>query len=105
MTTKLDEQVSGAERYSAKVKRGAIAIVDSRGLTVTVVARELGVSPESLRNWYRQAKVDRGDGRSGKVSSAECEELKRLRKQNAEQAKTIEALRKAALFVAKESDR
>ncbi|WP_406163635.1 hypothetical protein OG298_01120 [Streptomyces sp. NBC_01005] len=36
---------------------------------------------------------------------AEREELKRLRRQNAEQAKTIEVLRKAAVYFAKESDR
>ncbi|WP_406726949.1 transposase [Streptomyces sp. GD-15H] len=93
------------KRYTAEFKRDAIALVDSTGRTVTEVARELGVSPESLRNWHRQAKVDRGEGRPGELTSAEREELKRLRKQNAEQAKTIEVLRKAAVFFAKESDR
>ncbi|GAA2651987.1 transposase [Streptomyces lunalinharesii] len=93
------------KRYTAEFKRDAIALVDSTGRTVTEVARELGVSPESLRNWYRQAKADRGEGRPGDLSSAEREELRRLRKQNAEQAKTIEVLRKAAVFFAKESDR
>ncbi|MGW7386353.1 transposase [Streptomyces sp. NPDC054794] len=93
------------KRYTAEFKRDAIALVDSTGRTVTEVARELGVSPESLRNWYRQAKVDQGEGRPGELTSAEREELKRLRKQNAEQAKTIEVLRKAAVFFAKESDR
>ncbi|WP_081236661.1 transposase [Streptomyces viridosporus] len=93
------------KRYTAEFKRDAIALVDSTGRTVTEVARELGVSPESLRNWYRQTKVDRGEGRPGELTSAEREELKRLRKQSAEQAKTIEVLRKAAVFFAKESDR
>ncbi|MFE0378249.1 transposase [Streptomyces inhibens] len=69
------------------------------------VARELGISPESLRGWYRQAKADRGEGQAGELTTAEHEELKRLRRQNAEQAKTIEVLRKAAVFFAKESDR
>jgi transposase len=92
-------------RYTAEFKRDAIALVDSAGRTVTEVARELGVSPESLRNWYHRAKVDRGEGRPGELTSAEREELRRLRKQNAEQAKTIEVLRKAAVFFAKESDR
>ena len=47
------------KRYTAEFKRDAIALVDSTGRTVTEVARELGVSPESLRNWYRQAKLVR----------------------------------------------
>ncbi|WP_405770627.1 transposase [Actinacidiphila glaucinigra] len=40
------------KRYSEEFKR-AIALVDSSGKTVTAVARELGISSESLRGWYR----------------------------------------------------
>ncbi|MGW5974735.1 transposase [Streptomyces sp. NPDC055186] len=36
------------KRYTAEFKRDAITLVDSVGRTVTEVARELGVSPESL---------------------------------------------------------
>ncbi|MFH9016534.1 transposase [Streptomyces sp. NPDC017943] len=93
------------KRYTAEFKQDAIALVDSTGRTETEVARELGVSPESLRGWYRRAKADRGEGRPGEQTSAEREELKRLRKLAAEQARTIEVLRKAAVFFAKESDR
>jgi transposase len=93
------------KRYTAEFKRDAVALVDSTGRTVTEVARELGVSPESLRGWYRQAKAARGEGRPGELTTAERDELERLRRQNAEQAKTIEVLRKAAVFFAKESDR
>ncbi|MFB7216626.1 transposase [Streptomyces sp. NPDC056255] len=94
------------KRYTAEFKRDAVALVDSTGKTVTAVARELGISSESLRGWYRQAKADRGEGAPpGELTTAEREELKRLRRQNAEQAKTIEVLRKAAVFFAKESDR
>ncbi|MFI5706040.1 transposase [Streptomyces xanthochromogenes] len=93
------------KRYSEEFKRDAIVLVDSTGKTVTAVARDLGISSESLRGWYRQAKTDRGEGRPGELTMAEREELKRLRKLAAEQAKTIEVLRKAAVFFAKESDR
>ncbi|WP_327293562.1 MULTISPECIES: transposase [unclassified Streptomyces] len=91
------------KRYTEEFKRDAIALVDSSGMTVTAVARELG--SESLRGWYRRAKADRGEGAPGELTTAEREELKRLRRQNTEQAKTIEVLRKAAVFFAKESDR
>ncbi|MDX2565417.1 transposase [Streptomyces sp. TX20-6-3] len=93
------------KRYTAVFKRDAVALVDSTGRTVTEVARELGVSAESLRGWYKRAKADRGEGRPGELTTAEREELKRLRKLAAEQARTIEVLRKAAVFFAKESDR
>ncbi|WP_172388188.1 transposase [Streptomyces sp. MNP-20] len=69
-------------RYFDEFKRNAIALVDPSGETVTAIVRKLGIGPESLRGWYRQAKDDRG------------EELKRLRRQNAEQARTIAVLRK-----------
>ena len=64
--------------------------MDSSGKTVTAVARELGISSESLRGWYRRAKADRGEGESGELTSAEREELKRLRKEAREQQQTIE---------------
>ncbi|MFD3537678.1 transposase [Streptomyces sp. NPDC058664] len=93
------------KRYTAEFKRDAVTLVDSSGRTVTEVARELGVSPESPRGWYKRAKADRGEGRPGELTIVEREELKRLRKLAAEQARTIEVLRKAAVFFAKESDR
>ncbi|MGW6754931.1 transposase [Streptomyces sp. NPDC055006] len=87
------------KRYTEEFKRDAIALVDSSGKTVTAVARDLGISSESLRGWYRRAKADRGEGAPGELTTAEREELRRLRRQNVEQAKTIEVLRKAAVFV------
>ncbi|EFK97978.1 MULTISPECIES: transposase [Streptomyces] len=39
------------KRYTEEFKRDAIALVDSSGKTVTAVARELGISSESLRGW------------------------------------------------------
>jgi transposase len=69
------------------------------------VARELGISSESLRGWYRNAKTDRGEGETGELTSAEREELKRLRKENREQQQTIEILKKATAFFVKENDR
>ncbi|MFE0654686.1 transposase [Streptomyces sp. NPDC059534] len=38
------------KRYAAEYERDAIALVRSSGRTVAEVARELGVSLESLRN-------------------------------------------------------
>lgn len=99
------------KRYSEEFKRDAIALVASSGRTVTEVARELGISSESLRGWVKKsngagqaaagASVAVGSG----LDTAEREELKRLRKLAADQAKTIEILKKATAFFAKESDR
>jgi transposase-like protein len=49
-----------SKRYTAEFKRDAIALVrSSPHRNVTEIARELGVSPEGLRGWVKQAKVDR----------------------------------------------
>jgi transposase len=94
-----------SRRYTEEFKRDAVALVRSSGRTVTEVARELGVSAEGLRNWVRQDQADRGQGTPGELTSAEREELRRLRRHNREQAETIEVPRKAAVFFAKGSDR
>ncbi|MGY5036199.1 transposase [Streptomyces sp. 900116325] len=92
-------------RYTEEFKRDAVALVRSSGKTVTEVARDVGVSAEGVRNWVKQDAIERGQGAPGEPASAEREELCRLRRQNREQAETIEVLRKAAVFFAKESDR
>lgn len=43
------------KRYSEEFKRDAVALVASSGRTATEAARELGVSPESLRGWVKKA--------------------------------------------------
>ncbi|WP_331755668.1 transposase [Streptomyces sp. NBC_01643] len=96
-------------RYSDEYKRDAIELVRSSGRTVTEVARELGISSESLRGWVKKARAaqeaEAGAGLSGPGGDTRDVELKRLRKLTAEQAKTIEILKKATAFFVKESDR
>ncbi|MFK4272898.1 transposase [Streptomyces milbemycinicus] len=94
-----------SKRYSEEFKRDAIALARSSDKTITEVARDLGVSPESLRGWVKRDRIDRGEDRPGELTGTEREELARLRKQNIEQQKTIEILKKAAAFFAQDSDR
>lgn len=73
--------------------RGRLGVVSEK--TVTEVARDLGVSPEGLRGWMKQAKADRGEGPAGALTTAEREELVRLRRKVREQEATIEVPGKA----------
>jgi transposase len=59
---------------TAEFKRDAVALVrSSPHRNVTEIARELGVSPEGLRGWAKQARVDRGEGPAGALTSDERE--------------------------------
>jgi transposase len=94
-----------SKRYMAEFKRDAVALALSSEKTVTGVARDLGVSPEGLRGWVKQAKIDRGEGPAGSLTAAEREELVRLRRKVREQEATIEVLGKATAFFAQDKMR
>jgi len=69
---------------------------------VPQLAKDLGVSENTLRNWSRQADVDAGE-REG-LTSEQLEELRRLRRENRTLQMEREVLKKAAAFFARESE-
>ncbi len=66
------------------------------------VARQLGIGAESVRRWYRQSEVDSGL-RAG-VTSAEAEEIKKLKAENRRLREDVAILRAATSFFAGELD-
>jgi transposase len=88
--------------YPPEFRREAVALLKSSGKSVPQLAAELGVSPQSLRNWARQIDVD--EGKAAGLSSDEREELRRLRRELRTVIEEREILKKAAAFFAKESE-
>jgi transposase len=67
------------------------------------LAEQLGVHHEALRNWIRQDEANRGE-RTDRPTTAEVEELRRLRRENTELRRANEILKAASAFFAQEMD-
>jgi len=90
-------------KYSAELRRRAVDEVLVRERKIAEVADSLGItSPETLRKWVRQAEADRGLRVA--PTSEELAEIKRLRKEVADQQRTIEILKAATTFFVREAD-
>jgi transposase len=97
--------------YPKELRERAVRLVlETKGeyptefTAIVSIARKLGIgSPETLRKWVRRAEVDAGQ-RPG-VTTAESEQVKALRRENAELRRANEILKSASAFFAAELDR
>lgn len=97
-------------RYPAELRERAVRLVretaaeqGERHGAVGKVARQLGIGPESLRHWVRQAEVDQGE-RPG-LTAEERTRVKELERENRELRRANEILKSAAVFFGAELDR
>ena len=67
--------------YPSEFRAEAVRLARSKQQPVARTARDLGVSYETLRHWIKQAELDQGLRTDG-LTSAEREELTRLRREN-----------------------
>src|SRR5690242_12358920 len=89
--------------FTTEFKAGAVRLVREGGKSVPTVARELDLTETALRSWVRQAEVDAGRGAAGALTSAEREELGRLRRETRTLRMERDILKKATAFFAKEN--
>lgn len=87
--------------FTEDYKAGAVRLVLDEGKTVAAAARDLGLTESSLRNWVEQARADRTKGRTG-LTTAEREELGRLRKEVRELRMERDLLKKVSALFAKD---
>ena len=67
--------------YPPEFRAEAIRLARTSGKAHAQIARELGITGESLRLWLKQADLDEGKRRDG-LTSDEQEELRRLRREH-----------------------
>ncbi len=98
-------------RYAPEVRERAVRLVcdqqreyASEWAAISSIASKIGCTPETLRQWVRQA--ERDQGRRAGLPSADRAQLRELQRENRELKRANEILRKAAAFFAQaERDR
>jgi transposase len=96
-------------RYDTSTKAKAVRLVrdhagdyPSEYAAITAVAGRLGMSPETLRLWIRQDEID--SGKAPGMTTEESKEVRELKRKVRELEETIEILKAAAGFFARECD-
>ncbi|MBB4935142.1 transposase [Lipingzhangella halophila] len=88
-------------KYPQELRERAVRLALESERPIAQIAADLGIHREALRTWVRQAQADTGK-RPEQLSTAEREELKRLRKENSELKRANEILTSASAFFAAE---
>ena len=91
-------------KYSDELRERAVRFYFESNRPIAHVARDLGIHKEALRQWVRQAEADRGVRRD-LLKTDEREELKKLRKENAELRRANAILKDDACFSRRSSTR
>lgn len=89
------------KRYAPEYRQRMVELVRA-GRKAEELAREFETTSTSMRNWVAQADRDEGRRRDG-LTSAEREELSRLRRENRILREEREILSKAAAWFARET--
>ncbi len=87
--------------YAPEFRQQMVELVRT-GRTPEELCREFEPSAQSIRNWVAQADID--EGRREGLSTAEHEELRKLRRDNKRLRQEREILAKAAAWFAQETD-
>ncbi|MDZ4063146.1 MAG: transposase [Coriobacteriia bacterium] len=89
--------------YPPEFRTEAVRLVRFGEVPLAQVARDLGISDQTLRNWLAQADVD--EGRREGLTSSERDELRHLRREVKVLREEREILKEAAAFFARETGR
>lgn len=69
-------------QFTKEFRAEAVRLVLEQKQTVAQAARDLGIWESCLTRWVKQAKIDRGNGPPGALTTEERAELAQLRREN-----------------------
>ena len=87
-------------KFTAEFKADVVRLCQSE--SIVDVARRLDLTETAVRAWVKQARVDSQGGTPDALTTAEREELARLRRENKRLTMERDILKKATAFFAKE---
>ncbi len=90
--------------FNPEFKTEAVRLCKVGGRSIKQVAKDLDLTETALRDWVRRADIDAGKGPPEALTTAEREELARLRRELKRVTMEREILKAAATFFAKESE-
>jgi transposase-like protein len=90
--------------FTPEFKAEAVRLCKVGDRTVTQVAADLDLTESALREWMKRADIDAGKGPPEALTTAEREEMARLRRENKRLTMERDILKAAATFFAKESE-
>jgi transposase len=88
------------KKFTSEFKRDVVRVARRGDLTKAEVAADFDISVESVHRWMRQADID--DGVKDGLTTAEQQEVVRLRRENRRLEMENEILRRAAAYFAKD---
>ena len=88
-----------AIRYTSEFKSGAVSLVTEQGRPSNEVAKELGICPETMRNWLKAAGIqpaaaNRLNRETQRIKELEIQ-VRALRKEVSEKDEVITVLKKS----------
>jgi|TARA_B100000315_G_C14522115_1_gene562058 transposase len=89
--------------FTDEFKAEVVNLIAEQRRPVRQVCQELDLTESSVRRWVQRVEIDAGHGAEGALTTAEREELRRLRREVKEVRMERDLLKKATAFFAKES--
>ena len=87
--------------YPREFRERAVELYRAGGVSMDVLAKQLGIASTTVANWIRQARID--DGEQPGITTGDRDELTQLRREIRRLEMENEILKRAAAYFAKEN--